>query len=76
MPNIIKDKIMEMVKTQVKLFEGNTITWPDHSIPFLGSVAAGSSKIEIRDIDKSETCILIRGSAGTRWYKIKVTETY
>ena len=76
MPNLIKDKIMKMVKHQVVSLGGTVIEWPNHSIPFLGSVAAGSSVIETRDIDKSETCILVRGSAGTRWYKIKVTETY
>lgn len=76
MPNLIKDKVAEMVKRQVKPLEGTVLEWPDHSIPFLGSVAAGSSKIEVRDIDKSETCILIRGRAGTRWFKVKVTETY
>lgn len=77
MPNLIKDKIIELVKRRVKSLEGTMLQWPDHSIPFLGLVSEGSSKIEIRDIDRSGICILVKqGHAGTRWFKVWITEMY
>ena len=72
--NIVKDKIMEMVKREVKTIEGAVLTWPDHTIKFLGPVAAGSGQIELRDIDDSEILIFVKTPYGRRSFRVKVTE--
>lgn len=78
MSNEIKDKVVSMVNEAIKArMDGAVLSWPNHSIPFIGKVAAGSSKIEIRDIGFGSNPIriqVVQSDKVTRQFMVKVTE--
>lgn len=77
MNNQVKDKIASMVLEAIKgRMEGVILSWPEHSIRFLGHVPAGKAKIEIRSTTEYETTILIKTPTGPRHFSVKVVETY
>ncbi len=77
MQNQVKDKLASMVREAIKgRIEGVTLSWPEHSIRFLGKVAEGKSIIKIRELSDYETDIVIETPAGPRFFTVKISETY
>jgi hypothetical protein len=54
--------------------EGTELTWPEHSVAFLGHVAAGSGRIEVINIDESQFCIHIMTPGRPHYFMVKVSE--
>jgi len=76
MANELKLTVAEMVRLKVHMLQGTPVSWPEHSATGFGRVNAGVSVIQFRDIpgEPTETAILVKTPAGTRWFKVKVTE--
>jgi len=77
MANLIKEKVASMVKEAIKARMSDVhLEWPDHSIIFLGHVAAGESRIQVNDVGDYETMIKVQTQYGPRYFHVKVTERY
>ncbi len=75
MENLIKDKVASMVREAIKgRMDGVILSWPDHSIRFLGSVPEGKGPISFTDVDDYQTRIKVQTNAGPKYFIVKVAE--
>jgi len=77
--NQVKDKLADMVSDAIKgRIEGVMLNWPEHAIPFLGRVYAGSGKLEVIHSDELPYTTVIRlpTPAGPRRFEVTIKETF